>query len=171
MEVPVDIHSARIPARTDTTIMPDLLNTLSMFALMIGSALLSIALATATDMPYTDEFLYGRGHECILPLMFLVVSALIFGLYIGALTLEPMLLPAWEQSVRVMRVVRTFLLRNLWVLVRRIGILCSAFLIGARFPYREPDEVTGLWRIAAPDTSPRSIHRWLPGTSPPLVYH
>lgn len=151
--------------------MLDLLNTLSMFALMIGSALLAIALATATDMPYADELLYGRGRECILPLMFLVVSALIFGLYIGALTLEPMLLPAWEQSARVMRIVRTFLLRNIWVLVRRIGILCSAFLIGARFPYREPDEATELRSFATTDTSHRFIHRWLAGTSPSLVYH
>lgn len=52
-----------------------------------------IALATVTDMPYADEFLYGRGSECIVPLAFLIVSALTWGFYLGAITLEPAMLP------------------------------------------------------------------------------
>ena len=151
--------------------MPSLLNTLSLFALLSCIGVLAFRLVTAADLPYEDEFLYGRGLECVVALAFLVVSALSWGLFLGALTQEPVMLPAWEQSSRIMAVLWMFLLRILRVLVCRIGPLGGAFLIGAKFPYRNPDEATGLRSVATPDTSPRFIHRWLAGISPYLVYH
>ena len=171
MEVPVEIYSPRSRIRRGPATVQGLLRTLSLFALMSSIAMLAIAMTTVADMPYEDEFLYGRGYECIVALAFLAVSALSWGLYLSALTLEPVMLPAWEQPSRIVRVVWTFLLRILPALVCRIGPLGSAFLIGARFPYRDPDEATGLRSFTTPDISTRLNHRWLAGTSPHLVYH
>ena len=171
MKAPVEIRSSSQHPRTDATTLPALLNTLSSFALWMSIATLALALVTATDTPYIDEFLNGRGSEGILPLTFVIVSTLTWGFYVGFLTLEPVLLPAWGHPSRIVVVVRTFLLRNLWTLVRRIGKLCGAFLIGEIHPHRDPEEPSGLRYFATPDISPRFIHRWLAGTSPHLIYH
>ena len=167
----MDIRTGDSTARTDPVTVTGLLNTLSLFALWISIAMLALALVTATDTPYIDNFLHGGESEGILPIMFVIVSTLTWGLYVGFLTLEPVMLPAWGRPSRIMVVVRTFLFRNIWTLVWRIGKLCSAFLLGATHPHRDPDEATGLRSFATPDTSPRFIHRWLAGTSPHLVYH
>ena len=171
MEAPVEIRSSGHHPRTDATTLPALLNSLSLFALWISIAMLALAFVTATDTPYIDEFLNGRGSEGILPIMFVIVSTLTLGFYVSFLTLEPVMLPAWGPPSRIVVVVRTFLFRNLWTLVCRIGKLCGAFLLGEIHPHRDPDEAIGLRSVAIPDTSPRFIHRWLPGTSPSLVYH
>ena len=152
--------------------MQTLRQTLSSFALWTSIVTVAIALATATDTPYLNEFLYGSGsEEGILSLVFLIVSALAWGIYLGTLTMEPVMLPFWEQPSRIPIVLWTFLPRILWTLVCRVGPLGAALLIGARHPYRDPDEPTGLRRIATPDASPRFIHRWVAGTSPYLLYH
>ena len=65
----------------------------------------------------------------------------------------------------------TFLLRRLWTLVYRIAIICVAFLIDERVPYRDPDEATGLRKFDNPEVSEHFIHRWFAGTSPHLIFH
>ena len=65
----------------------------------------------------------------------------------------------------------TFLLRRLWTLVYRIAIICVAFLIDERVPYRDPDEAAGLRKFDNPEVSERFIHRWFAGTSPHLIFH
>ena len=172
MEAPIETGYPRRHAPTDSAAMQTLRQRLSSFALGMCIATLMIALVTATDTPYLNEFLYGSGsEEGILSLVFLIVSSLAWGIYLGTLTMEPVMLPAWEQSSRMMCFVWTLLLRILWVLVCRIGPLGSAFLSGVRHPYRGPEEATGLRSIANPDVPPRFIHRWLAATSPQLLYH
>ena len=171
MEASAEIRTPRRDERTDATTLSALLNTLSSFALWMTIATLALALVTGTETPYIEDFLNGGESEGILPIVFLLVSSLTWGFYVGYLTVEPVMLPAWGRPSRIMVVVRTFLFRNLWALVRRIGKLFSAFLLGAIHPYPDPDEASGLRSVAPPDESSRFIHRWLAGTSPPLVYH
>lgn len=171
MRVPIGIPSPRGTARTDEATLPSLLNTLSLFAVLSCIGVLAFRIVTASDMPYEDEFLYGRGLECAVALAFLVVSALSWGLFLGALTQEPVMLPAWEQSSRMMVVLWMFLLRILRAVVRRVDPLGAALLIGASHPYRDPGEPTGLRLVATPDASPRFTHRWVAGISPQIIYH
>lgn len=171
MKASVEIRSSSHHARTDATTPPALLNTLSKFALWMSIATLSLALVTGTDTPYIDDFLSGRDSEGILPIVFLFVSALTWSFYVGFLTLEPVMLPAWGRPSRIVVFVRSLLFRNLWTFVCRIGKLCGAFLIGEIHPRRDPEEPSGLRYFATPDISPRFIHRWLPGFSPHLIYH
>ena len=114
-------------------------------------ATLALALVTGTETPYIEDFLNGGESEGILPIVFLLVSSLTWGFYVGYLTVEPVMLPAWGRPSRIMVVVRTFLFRNLWALVRRIGKLFNAFLLGAIHPYPDPDEASGLRSVAPPD--------------------
>ena len=167
----MDIRTGDSTARTDLMTVMCLMRTLFLFAIVVSFAMFVSNLPTVTDTPYLGDFLYAIGSKCILPMTFLTKLMFISVLYIGAIAFEPVLLAAWGRHSRIMVVVRTFLFRNLWTLVYRIAKLCSAFLLGAIHPHRNPDEATGLRSFAAPDTSPRFIHRWLAGTSPHLVYH
>ncbi len=151
--------------------MPDLLHTLSSFALWTSIVTLAIALVTAAEMPYLNEFLYGRGSESIPSLLFLIVSAFSWSLYLGTLTMEPVMLPAWEQASRSMGALLMLLPSILWIFICYVGPGGSALLIGKSHPYRDPDEPTGSRIIATPDASPRFTHRWLAGISPHLIYH
>ena len=168
MELLVDIRTGSSTARTDTKTVTCLLITLSLLALVMSFAVFAIEPAYVPDTPYLGDFLYVIASKCILHLTFLAKLVFISTIYISAITLEPVLLSAWEQSSRILIVVWTFLLRNLWTLVCRICKLCIAFLTG---PVHPPDEPTGLRSFAAHDESPRFIHCWLAGTSPHLVYH
>ena len=171
METAVNRQSARSDAPIDLATLACLLNTLSRLALIASIATLMIALATATDIPYADEFLDGRGSECVLSLLFLIVSSFTWALYLGTLTMEPVILPVWEQASRSIGALLTLLPRILWAVVCRVGPLGAALLIGASHPYRDPDEPTGLRRIATSDASTRFTHRWVAGTSPQILYH
>ena len=149
MEAPIETGYPRRHGRTDSAALQTLQQTLSSFALGMCIVTVAIALATDTDTPYLNEFLYGSGsEEGILSLVFLIVSSLAWSIYLGTLTMEPVTLPGWEQSSRTMCFVWTFLPLLLWVLVCRVGPIGSALLIGARHPYRGPKEATGLRSIA-----------------------
>lgn len=171
MELLVDIRTGSYTARTDTKTVTCLLITMSLLALVMSFAVFAIEPADVPDTPNLGDLLYAIASKCILHLAFLAKLVFISTIYIGAIALEPVLLSAWEQSSRILIAVWTFLFRSLWALVCRISKLCRAFLLGAIHPHRDPDEATGLRCFATPDTFPRLIHRWLAGTSPPLVYH
>ena len=170
METLVDRQFARSTVPTDLATLGYLLNTLALFALGMSLAMLVIDLASAPDTLILNDFLYAIGTACILPLTFLAVSVLISTIYIGVVMLEPVMLSAWRQSCRIKVVVQTFLLHRLWTLVYRIAIICLAFLIDERVPYRDPDEAAGLRKFDNPDISSRFIHRWVAGSSPHILY-
>lgn len=147
------------------------MNTLMGFFLAISLVMFVIGLFAAQNMFHQDEFLYAIGFAFILPLAFFMLLSSILAFHIGAVVFEPMMLAVWEQPSRFLRFLWTYLPRILWALVCRVGPLGAALLIGARHPYRDLCEATGLRSIATTDASPRFTHLWVTGTSPQILYH
>ena len=171
METPVGKQSTFDIAPSDLATVTCLLKTLWLFTLIMSFAMLAIELADVSDTLHLDDFLYAIGSTFTPSLTFLAMSMCTSVLYIGAIVLEPVILPVWRQSCRIKVAVQTFLLRRLWTLVYRIAIKCVAFLFDERVPYRDPDEATGLRKFDNPEVSERFIHRWFAGTSPHLIFH